>query len=185
MDNNTNDAQVQRGVSEHNYFHILKPWPIDPKQADGPRMEWIWRKLQAEENALDDLTKEAGAAFIQMMLAPNILKWELEDNGIVMLSDIINGVSAQIHYMVWDNPPVSKVISAANELFEFAFNKFQLHRISAPIPSFNKEAKRLATLMGFKFEGEYREAYLKNGKFHNLSIYGLLDREYRKRLPVN
>ena len=183
MDTNRDNAEVHGGFDVDSHFRILKP--IASTKLDGVRVEWMWRKIQEQETLLDDLSKDRGDAFIQLMMATNVVKWELGDNGLLLLSNIVPKVSAQVNVVVWDDPSIELIISGARELFNFAFNLLRLHRLSAPIGSFDKNARRIAILLGFKFEGEQREACPRNGKFHNLSLFGLLDREYRAREVIN
>src|SRR6266478_883717 len=69
-------------------------------------------------------------------------------------------------------------------LFNDLFTRYELNRLTAYIPAFNKQAIRMATIIGFRFEGELRRAFLSHGKYHNLQLYGLLQSEFCKRGEV-
>ncbi|MCD5324643.1 MULTISPECIES: GNAT family N-acetyltransferase [Pontibacillus] len=60
----------------------------------------------------------------------------------------------------------------------FVFMELNLHRISLKVFSFNEKAKGMYERMGFKVEGQLREAFFRNGKWHDLFIMGMLQDEY-------
>ena len=61
----------------------------------------------------------------------------------------------------------------------FAFNELNLDRLQLNVISYNKAAIRLYERIGFRREGVYREAVLRDGKKHDLLLYGLLRREWK------
>ena len=97
------------------------------------------------------------------------------------MSSIIPGLSAIFHYAVWDDIASRELFPLQHELFDDMFQRFNLNRITGYIPAFNKQAIRMATIAGFRYEGEMRKAFLKNGVYHNLQIHGLLRSEFYAR----
>lgn len=49
-----------------------------------------------------------------------------------------------------------------------------INRIESEIPDIYPEMISFAQLMGFKEEGEKRESFLKNGKWHNKKVIGMI-----------
>lgn len=61
----------------------------------------------------------------------------------------------------------------------FAFNELNLHRVQLTVFSYNKRAMALYEKLGFQREGVYREFLQRNGKRHDMYLYGLLRREWK------
>ena len=61
---------------------------------------------------------------------------------------------------------------------EFAFMELNLHRLQLNVIEYNSAAIRLYEKIGFTKEGVYREAVHRDGKRHNLLLYGLLRKEW-------
>jgi len=64
---------------------------------------------------------------------------------------------------------------------EFAFRELNLERLQLNVLSYNKAAIRLYEKLGFQKEGTYREAVLRDGKRHDLLLYGILEREWKQK----
>lgn len=61
----------------------------------------------------------------------------------------------------------------------FAFNELNLERLQLNVISYNEAGIALYEKLGFQKEGSYREAVLRDGKRHDLYLYGLLRREWK------
>src|SRR5207245_1310267 len=94
--------------------------------------------------------------------------------GVVMLEQITLPVGAVLHYATWaEVSPIDKR-KALNEILSFSFEQLKLERLTFPVPWLNQVARRQALSIGAKYEGSIRHAWLKNGEFYDLEIYGLL-----------
>lgn len=63
-------------------------------------------------------------------------------------------------------------------LFDFAFNRMNLHRLEAQVDIQNTASSTLFSSLGFVQEGIIREANYYDGSYHDILIFGLLDREF-------
>jgi RimJ/RimL family protein N-acetyltransferase len=63
-------------------------------------------------------------------------------------------------------------------ILDYAFYELNLHRVSLRVFSFNERAIRLYTKMGFRKEGQSRESFFRNGKWHDIIHMGILQHEY-------
>lgn len=63
---------------------------------------------------------------------------------------------------------------------EFGFQELNLHRIELNVLSYNKPALKLYERLGFKKEGTYREFIHRDGKRHDMYLYGILRPEWEK-----
>lgn len=62
-------------------------------------------------------------------------------------------------------------------LVNYAFNELNLHRLQLTVFSYNIRAIKLYESIGFKHEGTYREFLQRDGKRHDMHLYGLLTSE--------
>jgi len=67
---------------------------------------------------------------------------------------------------------------AARLTLSFAFDELNLHRITATIFSYNERSIALFEKLGFQYEGAFREFLQRDGKRHDMLLYGLLRREW-------
>jgi hypothetical protein len=178
MDNFQDVVKVQSSERQSYPFHYLRR--ITPEWKP-ERIQWLWEKLQTQEYAFDDPGRGRGDFFLARLFDPNTISFEFGEDGMVFATEIIRKVNAVIHFAVWGEVDQRDLILTARELLSFLFQEYGLVRVTGMIPSFNKATIRLATICGFKYEGEMRKAFLKNGTYHNLHIYGILRDEFMKR----
>lgn len=69
---------------------------------------------------------------------------------------------------------------AVKLILRFAFEKLKLRRIHAFSFEENIASRRVLEKCGFKLEGIMREGRYKDGRWHNMLIFGLLKQEYMK-----
>lgn len=179
MDDNTNVSQERHGDNAVRSVCALKL--IRPSEWPPERLEWLWKKLSSQEYAFDDPAKGNPQAFLGQLFEPTSAWFEIGDVGIVSCTGIVPKVSCFIHFAMWEDVDLKEFFPIQKELFGELFTKFELNRLTAFIPSFNKQGIRMATITGFKYEGEMRKAFLKNGTYHNVQLYGLLKDEFYKR----
>ncbi|WP_008826458.1 GNAT family N-acetyltransferase [Haloplasma contractile] len=67
---------------------------------------------------------------------------------------------------------------AINALFNYAFIKLDLNRISCDVYAFNKRSLNLMKSVGMKLEGRLRQKELINKQYVDLILFGLLKKEY-------
>ena len=65
-------------------------------------------------------------------------------------------------------------------LLNYAFNEVNLHRVQLSVFSYNAGAIKLYESLGFTHEGTFREWMQRDGRRHDMHLYGLLASEYRK-----
>ncbi len=68
---------------------------------------------------------------------------------------------------------------AAQLVLNFAFNELNLRRVQLTVFSYNERAIALYEKLGFVREGVYREYLQRDGRLHDMILYGLLRREWR------
>jgi RimJ/RimL family protein N-acetyltransferase len=65
-------------------------------------------------------------------------------------------------------------------LLDCAFGELALRRLEAEVDERNARSARVLTQLGFRAEGLLRERYLTRGETCSVSVYGLLQREWRQ-----
>lgn len=65
-------------------------------------------------------------------------------------------------------------------LITYGFNTLNLHRINSMAVAFNQRSIGLQLKLGFKKEGQRKEAIFKNGTWHDLVMFGLLRKDWLK-----
>lgn len=178
MDSNVGVPEVQHSEREPDNLRVLKL--LVPSELSAERVEWMWGKLLTQDYVFDDTTAGDARFFLMQLLMPTSQHFELGDDGLISATGIQPGVGAILHVTVWGDVSGPKLSGAVREAITYLFTQYRLHRITAYIPRPRKEVARLAILLGFKFEGELRGAYLRFKEFHNVSIYGLLRSEWEK-----
>ena len=66
-------------------------------------------------------------------------------------------------------------------LLDEAYNTFELHRVWADIPEYNKHALQMFRHVGFVLEGHLRKTHRKDGEWFDSLAMGLLTDEYVRR----
>jgi hypothetical protein len=143
------------------------------------KIEWLWERVRGEEYFFDDLTKGNHQLFLVSLFRLDSEHY-YNESGMVSAVDIQHFMNANIHFLVWDRAyPPAKILAEARVLFRDLFERHSLNRLTATIPSTNKAAIRLASMLGMKFEGTMRECFLHGGQLYDLHIYGVLKREFK------
>ncbi|MSQ17407.1 MAG: N-acetyltransferase [Dehalococcoidia bacterium] len=71
--------------------------------------------------------------------------------------------------------------TALLKLLDQAFWTYQLHRVWADVPEYNKPALQMFQQVGFVLEGHLRGTHRKDGRWYDSSALGLLSDEYTRR----
>jgi hypothetical protein len=183
MDENNNAVEMRRGDGAPSPIRALKR--IDPNTWDPQRLLWLWNRVQSQDYAFDDTTKGNHEIFLSQIFSPNTEAYEYGDVGFLLITGITPLVSALIHFVSWEDIEPAEILAVKREMLTHLFNDYKLARVTGVIPSFNKQAIRLATITGFRYEGELRKAFLRNGTYYNLQLYGILREEFMRREVQN
>lgn len=154
--------------------------PIDVSKYSGEEADRLWQNIRNEQYAFDDLTRGRPDLFLGQILTPGTEHFEVGDSGYACATGIQPPVNAMVHFALWKPMKPAELRAAGRELLGYLFQRYQLRRVTGLIPELNIRAKRFANLMHFRFEGDMRQAFLFNGRYANLQIYGLLRTEFQR-----
>lgn len=180
MDVNTDTLKVQHSERARPSIRdrLIK---IEPKTADPEHIQWLWEQVMKEDYATDDIGAATPELFISNLFLGNSTHWEYEGSAYIAALNIIDRVNADLHFAVWGDVPLKEVSECHAIICDELFEQHDLNRITAYVPAFNKKMLRFATILGYKYEGEIREIFLKNGTYFNMFVYGLLKKDYVRR----
>lgn len=145
---------------------------ITPQRAND-----LWRMLQ--HGGMDDFNAQNPEIFAARLAAPDTVCFE-HPRGLAMLSGIHPRLNADIHFWSWGGLSDAEIVRFGREVMKYAFDTYQLERITAAPPAFNKMAARIAVRLGFKYEGTFRHSFLFHGKYMDVFIYGIVRSEFEK-----
>jgi RimJ/RimL family protein N-acetyltransferase len=88
----------------------------------------------------------------------------------------------EIGFQIWDPKERNKgyATEAVKLLVEYLFLTKNIQRVQATTHVLNKPAQHVLEKCGFVKEGQLREALFTNGEFHDVYIYGLTRKEWRR-----
>lgn len=140
----------------------------------------IWEHVRKQKACFDDFNRDRADIFLARIANPNSATFRFPE-GLVLLESIVPRLSANIHFFLWRNLRDVDILRLGNDALREAFETYQVHRLNAYPPEFNKQAQRIAVRLGFKWEGCLRQQFLYEGTYHDVMAYGLLAQEFAAR----
>jgi len=185
VDNNERVSEMQREWGERRPFYNLGLRlfsPINMATLGEKGMQDLWEKVRTQDYVFDDFTRDNALFFAASLAEVGVLHFELgEGQGYAVVRNLAASDNADLHYCVWDpNMPFKRILQAGEELVNFLFTQAKVHRITATCPTYNPNAARFATLLGFKFEGLMRQAIRYHDAHHDVKIYGIIRKEWEE-----
>ena len=73
---------------------------------------------------------------------------------------------------------------AVRLLLRFSFTELNLHRVFLKVFDFNERAIRCYSKCGFVEEGRLRDAFYRDGDYHDILVMGILEDEFRRSAKI-
>jgi hypothetical protein len=155
--------------------------PLDIATMTGADANRLWDNVRKQTICFDDISKDRGDIFAARLASPNTAAFEFNDAGLVMVESIVPRLMGVVHWYLWDPKKVTEteLVEFGREICAHVMDVYQLHRLCAAPPMFNKLALRVAQRVGFKYEGTMRQAFLYQGLYHDVQMWGLLRQDQR------
>lgn len=102
--------------------------------------------------------------------------WEVDDVGILYLTDIIPGFQASGHFTFWDRRLKGRE-DLCREALRHAFREFGLHRISTFVPLSVYRIVPAVKKIGFTMEGRLRSASWYKGQWYDCFVFSVIEGE--------
>jgi len=142
-------------------------------RAEIPKLEEVWRRLSGIRGIFDDFTRGRSDLFLALFMRRDTWWLEREDgNGILYLTDITPGLSAQAHIVYWDKR-LRGTEAFTLDCIRFSMMKFDLKKMNVFLPDFAGAAHSFAERIGMKKEGMIRRWSVSDGRMYDRIIYGM------------
>jgi RimJ/RimL family protein N-acetyltransferase len=147
------------------------------------KLRFLWEKLSPFHEVFNAPHQDFGQ-FVSLLIAtngegnyePTGLFWEVDDVGILYITDIRPGFEATAHFSFWDRRYRGRepLIMA---MVKYVFALLELRRITVEIPMYAHSLRGFVERMGFVHEGRRREAIFHKDKWFDSNVYSLLRRD--------
>jgi len=138
--------------------------PIQTVEQANEWLRWMGSYFSAQDGLRWGVTLKSDGTFIG---SAGIHHWDRESQYAEIGYDI-----AQSY---WGNGYATEVSRA---IISFGINHFNLNRIEADVIEGNTVSMHVLKKLGFQQEGILRERVHKDGKYHNVHLFGLLSRDF-------
>lgn len=149
-------------------------------QLSWEKLATLWLTISKYRTLFSDLTRGDLDNFLRFVTTGHSVWLEVyeRDNlmGVICLTNMEQIIDTDAHVIffdrhVADKTPICKLV------VKWVFDNFPIQRISVTIPRFYYATWRLVEAIGFKREGEKRNAALIGGRWANTYIYGITRQE--------
>jgi len=176
---------TDRGGERDVSVRVLQGLGTASKYLTPNKIRELWLEYSKHDVLFSDYTRGKVEPFITSILNPRSFWFELFDNessrpiGIASITDIIPKYDAKGHFAFWDR------IGSGREkliwtLMDICFQEFDLHRMSAEIPAYQRGTIRSTKRLGFSQEGEKKESIFHKGAWMNTIIFGITVDEFKE-----
>jgi RimJ/RimL family protein N-acetyltransferase len=155
------------------------PLPYRQLVLSEEKIKSLWDKSLKFPVVFDDISYGDFKHFLATLASPKNVFFEIGDEqGLVCFTDVQPRLSAVLHFVFYDKKIRGKEITL-RAILKDVCQMAQLHRVSALVPEDRGAVVKFVLRLGFKPEGWIREAYLRNGMFLNMGLFGLLESELK------
>jgi RimJ/RimL family protein N-acetyltransferase len=149
------------------------------------RLSWeklaqLWATISKFRTLFSDLTNGDIDNFLRFITTGHSIWLEVYEKGalvgIVSLTNMEKVVDTDAHVIFFDKDLTDKV-EICRLITKWTFKKFPLQRITVEVPYFYYSTLRLVRGIGFRDEGEKRNAVLIRGRWANVYILGITRQE--------
>lgn len=150
-----------------------KDYVLEVFEASFANMQELWDKFNKLDKVFCDQLKGDFRSFTKFILSVNTIILKVGDIGIVYITDLIPGDSAQGHFLFWDRVSAGRhrVILAS---LQWVMDHFDLYRVGMEVPRHAYNALHRIYKIGFRVEGILRGAQLFDHVRHDIFLFGVL-----------
>lgn len=144
----------------------------------------FYEKLRKFEVLFNDHIGNSFEGFLNMFLQedsagnpqPKGIIYEVDDVGIIYITEIKPGIEALAHFTFWDRRIKGRE-ELLRQMLRYGFEKFGFHRIRTEVGLMALPAIAGVERIGFIREGRLREATMYKGSWFDVNIYSVLEHE--------
>ncbi|MDE1919044.1 MAG: GNAT family N-acetyltransferase, partial [Sphingomonadales bacterium] len=142
--------------------------PLNTQAMSPEEIELWWQIAQTQEYMFTDFERGNREGWIARFLDMRHLHFDIGGDGYCIVLNAWCCDSPEVHFCIWNAQRPQQTLKASEQVLNFVFGEMGAQRIGTFIPDTNKPSIKLATLLGFKFEGCIRSAYLYFGKRYDM-----------------
>src|SRR5262245_36873156 len=117
-------------------LETFDPVTITPEDANR-----LWDRVRRQEIAFDDFTRDNADLFAEKLTLPTTAGFIYKDAVLVLMEQIIPKLNAYMHFFLWDRHISDNELAiVGRRIARDVIDMYQLHRITATPPAFNKLA---------------------------------------------
>lgn len=137
----------------------------------------LWTHFNSIKGLFDDFRKDDYQAFLSGLFNKQSVWLERVDgNGVLYLTDVIQGLSATGHFVYWDRKLRGTELMTLKCLVAL-MQIIPLQKINCFIPAHAKALTYYVKKLGFKSEGKIRKWSIMNGRTFDILVYGITTSE--------
>ena len=155
------------------------------------KVKELWEQASQFDVLFSDWTKGRIEPFLSALLSKNAVWFEFYDTievkpvGVAYVTQVHNGFDAVGHFTFWDKTAKGREPIVRN-LMRRVFNTYDLHRMTAKIPVYQKGVLAFARRLGFEEEGRVREAVIYKENWNDLILLGIVrDELFEEKEDLN
>ena len=147
----------------------------------------LWNEFKSHDVLFTDYTAGKLEPFLHSLINPRSVWVEIfdieEDKaiGIMMATSILPNFDAEGHFTIWNGRASGKELVVLKSI-KWIFDRYNLHRMTAPVPGYQKGVIRFIKRLGFEHEGEKRESVLMGDRWIGLVQFGMTRSELEAAL---
>lgn len=155
-----------------------------PARLSVGRLRYYYEQLKGFDVVFNDYVKNDPTSFIQKFITvdeygqvhPTGLIWEVDDVGIIYLTDIRPAYEGLADFDFWDQRLRGRE-PLVREMVKLGFEHYGFHRIVTEVALYARPALQFVERVGFKKEGRKREAVRYKGDWFDVNLYSMLAHE--------
>lgn len=154
------------------------------------RIEFLWEKMKNFDILFNDFIGKDFESFLQHFIVqvegePQSagLIWDVDDVGVFTLNNIVEGHSAQFHYVFWDMRFRGRE-NLCRSMLKYVMDKYQFHKLWTEIPVVATSSLQAADRVGLIREGRKRQEIPYKGVWADVNLYGVLRTDLDLPLPT-
>lgn len=148
------------------------------------KLRYLYEKLKPFKTLFNDFVKDDPDAFVKSFVRIDghgdvqcyRLVYEVDDVGILALTDIDAGCDAKAHFTFWDRRFRGRE-KLIRQMILYVMQQFDLHRVEVEIPLYVPNAIKFVLRLGFKYEGRRRQVVKYEGQWFDSDLFSILRHE--------
>lgn len=147
------------------------------------RIRFLWDKLKEFEVLFNDhfqhdFKKFADAFVLQIdgEPVPTGLIWDIDDVGIVYLTDMVAEANALIHFLFWDRRWRGRE-ELCRTMIRYIFDRYRFHKLTWQVPLYAFHTMAAVERIGFTLDGRIRDDVRYKGQWFDVNYYSVLEGE--------